>query len=62
MDLKCRGIDGCEMETIYPVNTGTAKSSSHFNLFVKNPGEGKVLAVGGSSYWKGCGIGLQQQA
>lgn len=33
MDLKGGCIDGCEVETIYLVNTVTAKTA-HYNLFV----------------------------
>lgn len=40
MDLKGGCIDGCEVETIYPVNTVTAKTA-HYNLFVSNASLGK---------------------
>lgn len=40
MDLKGGCIDGCEVETIYPVNTVTAKTA-HYNLFVSNTSVGK---------------------
>lgn len=46
MDLKSGCIDGCEVETIYPVNTVTAKTA-HYNLFVSNAslGKGRQLQV-----------------
>lgn len=40
MDLKGGCIDGCEVETIYPVNTVTAKTA-HYNLFVSSTSLGK---------------------
>lgn len=40
MDLKGERIDGCEVKTIYPVNTVTAKTA-HYNLFVSNARVGK---------------------
>lgn len=37
MDLKYRAIDGCEMETIYPVNTVAAnKAHLIFTCFLKS--------------------------
>lgn len=40
MDLKDGCIDGCEVETIYPVNSVTAKTA-HYNLFVSSTSVGK---------------------
>lgn len=40
MDFKGGCIDGCEVETIYPVNSVAAKTA-HYNLFVSNTSLGK---------------------
>lgn len=34
MDLKGGGIDGCEVETIYPVNTVTAKTAHPITIYL----------------------------
>lgn len=34
MDLKGGGIDGCDVETIYPVNTVTAKTAHLITIYL----------------------------
>lgn len=41
MDLKGGGIDGCEVETIYPVNTVAAKTAHLITIFFSNTSVGK---------------------
>lgn len=57
MDLKGGGIDGYEVETIYPVNTVTAKTASLMTIYLfQTPLEGKAV---GCCYWKGRGTELR---
>lgn len=57
MDLKGGGIDGYEVESIYPVNTVTAKTASLITIHLFQALlEGKAV---GCCYWKGRGTGLR---
>lgn len=60
MDLKGEGIDGCEAETIYPVNTVTAKTAHLITIYLF-----QTLAQGRAGscrfcYWKRRGTELPQ--
>lgn len=62
MDLKGGGIDGCEVETIYPVNTVTAKTAHLITIYLfQTPAEGRLLlqaAVPGRIAGQSCGRAL----
>lgn len=60
MDLKGGGIDGCEVETIYPVNTVTAKTAHLITIYLFQT---LVQGRAGSCrfcYWKRWGTELPQ--